>query len=101
MPAVGCRNLVSRLKTVVLPAPFGPISAWIWPSMDVEVDVLDGDEARELLAEAAGGEHRRVAAPGPGALARARPCSSPVTSGQPLSAGSMKASSAGTVARTL
>src|SRR5207244_2483703 len=24
-------NLVSRLKTVVLPAPFGPISAWIVP----------------------------------------------------------------------
>src|SRR5579862_2640309 len=30
-PAVGCRNLVSRLKTVVLPAPFGPIRAWISP----------------------------------------------------------------------
>ena len=25
------RNLVSRLKHVVLPAPFGPISACIWP----------------------------------------------------------------------
>src|SRR5215469_3192166 len=25
------RNLVSRLKKVVLPAPFGPISAWISP----------------------------------------------------------------------
>ena len=30
-PAVGCRNLVSRLKQVVLPAPFGPISAWMEP----------------------------------------------------------------------
>src|ERR1044072_5157281 len=30
-PRVGCRNLVSRLKQVVLPAPFGPISAWIVP----------------------------------------------------------------------
>ncbi len=30
-PAVGSRNLVSRLKQVVLPAPFGPISAWIEP----------------------------------------------------------------------
>src|SRR3954452_7193275 len=30
-PAVGSRNLVSRLNTVVLPAPFGPISAWIVP----------------------------------------------------------------------
>ncbi|MNT86012.1 hypothetical protein D3C72_2262520 [compost metagenome] len=27
VPAEGCRNLVSRLKTVVLPAPFGPIRA--------------------------------------------------------------------------
>ena len=30
-PRVGGRNLVSRLKQVVLPAPFGPISAWIVP----------------------------------------------------------------------
>src|SRR5271163_3050503 len=31
LPAVGLRNLVSRLNTVVLPAPFGPIKAWIVP----------------------------------------------------------------------
>src|SRR6266571_3902342 len=30
-PWVGLRNLVSRLKQVVLPAPFGPINAWIVP----------------------------------------------------------------------
>src|SRR3546814_7962976 len=30
-PAVGVRNLVSRLNTVVLPAPFGPISACTAP----------------------------------------------------------------------
>src|SRR5690348_564707 len=30
-PCVGLMNLVSRLKQVVLPAPFGPISAWILP----------------------------------------------------------------------
>src|SRR6516165_10293548 len=30
-PALGSRNLVKRLKTVVLPAPLGPISAWIVP----------------------------------------------------------------------
>src|SRR5271157_138151 len=30
-PALGSRNFVKRLKTVVLPAPFGPISAWIVP----------------------------------------------------------------------
>src|SRR5579864_624681 len=31
VPEVAGRNRVSRLKTVVLPAPFGPISAWIEP----------------------------------------------------------------------
>src|SRR5580704_10346497 len=31
VPEVGCKNLVSRLKKVVLPAPFGPIRAWISP----------------------------------------------------------------------
>src|SRR6266571_974273 len=30
-PCVGLRNLVKRLKQVVLPAPFGPINAWIVP----------------------------------------------------------------------
>jgi hypothetical protein len=33
VPFVGCRNLVSRLKTVVLPAPLGPISAWMLPRL--------------------------------------------------------------------
>src|ERR1051326_603607 len=32
-PSVGLRNLVSRLKQVVLPAPFGPINAWIVPRL--------------------------------------------------------------------
>ena len=31
LPGGGSRNFVRRLKTVVLPAPFGPISAWIVP----------------------------------------------------------------------
>ena len=31
LPLLGCKNLVSRLKKVVLPAPLGPISAWMWP----------------------------------------------------------------------
>src|SRR5471032_2433787 len=30
-PDVGSRNLVSRLKQVVLPAPLGPINAWMEP----------------------------------------------------------------------
>src|SRR5271165_1413701 len=31
VPRVGARNLVSMLKTVVLPAPLGPIKPWITP----------------------------------------------------------------------
>src|SRR5581483_8569059 len=30
-PSLGLKNLVRRLKQVVLPAPFGPIMAWIVP----------------------------------------------------------------------
>ena len=30
-PLLGIRNLVRRLKTVVLPAPLGPIRAWMLP----------------------------------------------------------------------
>src|SRR5579864_5029193 len=33
VPLVGVRNLVRRLKQVVLPAPFGPISAWMVPRL--------------------------------------------------------------------
>ncbi len=42
---------MSRLKQVVLPAPFGPISAWIVPATDRQIDVLDRDEALELLGQ--------------------------------------------------
>ena len=41
-----------RLKQVVLPAPFGPISAWMVPA-DFQIDVVDGLEAAELLGERA------------------------------------------------
>ena len=53
VPRVGCRNLVSRLKQVVLPAPLGPISAWIVPAHP-QVDAVDGDEAAELLGQPVG-----------------------------------------------
>ena len=33
VPVVGSRNFVSRLKQVVLPAPLGPIRAWIEPRL--------------------------------------------------------------------
>jgi hypothetical protein len=32
VPAEGVRNLVSRLKQVVFPAPLGPMSAWMLPA---------------------------------------------------------------------
>src|SRR2546425_633616 len=34
-PSVGAKTPVTRLKNVVLPAPFGPISPWISPSFTV------------------------------------------------------------------
>src|SRR3954467_9972123 len=33
VPRVGARNLVSRLKKVVLPAPLGPMRAWMSPRL--------------------------------------------------------------------
>ena len=39
------------LKNVVLPAPFGPIRLTIAPLRNREVDVVDGDEAAELLPQ--------------------------------------------------
>ena len=45
-----CRALskpVSRLKNVVLPAPFGPISAVIAVALDLDVLDVDRDEATE------------------------------------------------------
>ena len=51
VPRVGGRNVVSRLKQVVLPAPFGPISAWIVPGLHAQIDVVHGDEAAELSGQ--------------------------------------------------
>ena len=48
-----CRNLVSRLKQVVLPAPLGPISAWMRAAPHLQVDLVDRDEALELLGQLA------------------------------------------------
>ena len=50
---VGCRNFVSRLKQVVLPAPFGPISAWIVPRRTFRSTLADRREALEVTAEPA------------------------------------------------
>src|SRR3954471_749388 len=39
-PRVGFRNFVSRLKQVVLPAPFGPIKAWMLPRRTLRLTSL-------------------------------------------------------------
>jgi hypothetical protein len=46
------------LKTVVLPAPFGPISAVMSPAADIEGDVADRDQAAEAHGEVLDGEDR-------------------------------------------
>ena len=43
---------VTRLKNVVLPAPLGPINAWMWPVLHVHVEVVQGKEAAEALGQA-------------------------------------------------
>ncbi len=42
----------TRLNRVVLPAPFGPISAWIFARLDREARVRDGADAAEVLRDA-------------------------------------------------
>ena len=54
VPRVGGRNAVSRLKQVVLPAPFGPIRAWIVPGAHGQRHVVHGDEAAELAGQVHG-----------------------------------------------
>src|SRR5262249_21830763 len=41
-PPVGRMNLVRRLKQVVLPAPFGPINAWMLPRTTGGLSPLPG-----------------------------------------------------------
>ena len=53
VPALGCRNLVSRLKQVVLPAPFGPISAWIVPRRTSRSTSLTATKPPKRLVSAA------------------------------------------------
>jgi hypothetical protein len=49
VPAEGVRNLVRRLKQVVLPAPFGPISAWILPARTVRLTFFTATNPRNSL----------------------------------------------------
>ena len=46
--------------SVVLPAPFGPISACTSPARDVEADAVDGDHAAEALTDVFERKHRLI-----------------------------------------
>src|SRR5580658_4056528 len=50
LPRVGARNLVNRLKTVVFPAPFGPMSAWIVPLRTLRFTSLTATKPLNSLA---------------------------------------------------
>ena len=50
---------LTRLKAVVLPAPFGPISPWTVPLRDRQIEAVDGRDAAERACEAANLEQRR------------------------------------------
>ena len=51
-PSLGSSTPVSRLTSVVLPAPFGPIRAWRAPLLQVQRDVVGGGDAAEALDQA-------------------------------------------------
>ena len=57
VPVVGWYTLVSRLNTVVLPAPLGPIRPAISVRADGQVEVLHGLQAAELDAQVARFQH--------------------------------------------
>ena len=42
---------VMRLKTVVFPAPLGPMMAVIFPCFDFEAEIVDGAEIAERLRD--------------------------------------------------
>src|SRR5665213_3997970 len=51
-PLVTGRNRVSRLKKVVLPAPFGPISAWMVPRLTSRLTFCTATKPAKLLVSA-------------------------------------------------
>ena len=50
-PEVGGYTPEMILISVDLPAPLSPTSATISPRIDIEREILDGDDAVELLAD--------------------------------------------------
>ena len=92
LPASGSSRPQSRLTKVVLPAPFGPISAWMPPSREVEVDPGDRLHPAEGAGEAAGLEQ------GHGSQGSARARTAPSS---PRGANSTSASSASPTTRSV
>ena len=58
-PAVGASRPEIRWKSVVFPAPFGPMTARSSPGCDREADAVDGLQGAEGAPEPARLEHRR------------------------------------------
>ena len=58
-PASGAIAPAIMLNSVVLPAPFGPITAKISPSGTVEAHAVDGDQAAEAFADGVERKQRR------------------------------------------
>ena len=50
-PASGCSSPASWATSVVLPAPLGPITAWISPGSHREAHAVGGDDAAEPLGQ--------------------------------------------------
>ena len=72
VPRSGRSTPSTQLKNVVLPAPFGPISPTRSPASTVEVDVVEGDDAGERLADVVASQHRGHRRPAPRRSARRR-----------------------------
>ena len=79
-PALGGSAPVIRLISVVLPAPFGPISAWRAPCAQPEVDAVGHPQRAEALAQAKRLQRRRLRP----RRRRRSPGAVPLTLGQPL-----------------
>ena len=59
-PAVGASQPEIRWKNVVLPAPFGPMTARSSAGLDREADAVDGLQGAEVAPEPPRLEHRRL-----------------------------------------
>ena len=71
LPAVvGLSKPVIRLKNVVLPAPFGPISAVISAALHLEVLHVDGGHAAELAHDVVDDQDRVGLARRPGVASK-------------------------------